>query len=312
MHRLNFYRMQLAAVPRHKGSEEEIDLPESSDNNQQVNTNACRCRGDICSCENDEFYKLQSQFEDLNINTITFDNVIELLKKVTDNNLREKIIQLAVNNNTSSSKTIEKPKNDFEGDIFSCENDEFYKLQSQFEDMNINTITFDNVIELLKEVTDNTLRDKIIQLAANNRLAHLMLLKNQKMKIKSLKQNQIIYDHRLTQIESANNKGKNIVKETTIAKPINIDPRQNMFLGMMQIVTAHKWYEKIKLIFEQIAIDICVDHLSAFWDRKKHIVTLSYEDNFSEDDIPTKSRPCQMNAELVEFCKKEIDNLLQK
>ncbi|KAG5580589.1 hypothetical protein H5410_051216 [Solanum commersonii] len=30
------------------------------------------------------------------------------------------------------------------------------------------TITADNVIELLKEVTDNTLREKIIQLAVDN------------------------------------------------------------------------------------------------------------------------------------------------
>ncbi|XP_049414665.1 uncharacterized protein LOC125877408 [Solanum stenotomum] len=61
-----------------------------------------------------------------------------------------------------------------------------------------------------------------------------------------------------------------------------------------------------------MAIDICADHPSAFWNRKKHIVTLPYEDDFSEENIPTKSRPCQMNTELVEFCKKEIDNLLQK
>ncbi|KAG5630933.1 hypothetical protein H5410_002650 [Solanum commersonii] len=66
---------------------QDIDLTESSDNNQQENTNACRCKSDICSCENDEFYILQSQFEDLNINTITSDNVIELLKEVIDNNL---------------------------------------------------------------------------------------------------------------------------------------------------------------------------------------------------------------------------------
>ncbi|XP_070034520.1 uncharacterized protein [Nicotiana tomentosiformis] len=70
--------------------------------------------------------------------------------------------------------------------------------------------------------------------------------------------------------------------------------------------------EKIKLISEQIAIDICAEHPSTFWNRKKHIVTLPYEDNFSKNDIPTKSRPCQMNAELVEFCKKEIDSLLSK
>uniref|UniRef100_M1C2X5 Zinc knuckle family protein n=1 Tax=Solanum tuberosum TaxID=4113 RepID=M1C2X5_SOLTU len=73
-----------------------------------------------------------------------------------------------------------------------------------------------------------------------------------------------------------------------------------------------KVQEKIKLISEQMAIDICADHPSAFWNRKKHIVTLPYEDDFSEENIPTKSRPCQMNSELVEFCKKEIDNLLQK
>ncbi|KAG5600009.1 hypothetical protein H5410_031379 [Solanum commersonii] len=52
--------------------------------------------------------------------------------------------------------------------------------------------------------------------------------------------------------------------------------------------------------------------IGAFWNRKKHIVTLPYEDEFSENDIPTKSHPCQMNTELIEFCKKEIDNLLQK
>ncbi|WMV08277.1 hypothetical protein MTR67_001662 [Solanum verrucosum] len=61
-----------------------------------------------------------------------------------------------------------------------------------------------------------------------------------------------------------------------------------------------------------MSIDICADHPSAFWNRKKHTVTLPYEDDFSEEDIPTKSRLCQMNSELVEFCKKDIENLLQK
>ncbi|KAG5576931.1 hypothetical protein H5410_057065 [Solanum commersonii] len=54
--------------------------------------------------------------------------------------------------------------------------------------------------------------------------------------------------------------------------------------------------EKIKLISKQIAVDICADHPNAFWNRKKHIVTLSYEEGFSEDDIPTKSQLCQMKV----------------
>ncbi|XP_015078421.1 uncharacterized protein LOC107022275 [Solanum pennellii] len=61
-----------------------------------------------------------------------------------------------------------------------------------------------------------------------------------------------------------------------------------------------------------MAADICADHPNALWDRKKHIVTLSYEDSFDESDIPTKSRPCQIYAELVDSCKREIDSLLQK
>jgi len=83
-------------------------------------------------------------------------------------------------------------------------------------------------------------------------------------------------------------------------------------MNIFNTLKSTKVQEKIKFISGQMAIDICADHPSSFWNQKKHIVTLPYEDNFSEDDIPTKSRPCQMNAELVEFCKKEIDNLLQK
>ncbi|KAG5630934.1 hypothetical protein H5410_002651 [Solanum commersonii] len=182
----------------------------------------------------------------------------------------------------------------------------------------------------------------------------------------------MIYDHRLTQIESATSKGKNIDEDDTNdtnAMPIKFDPKQDMFLGMMQIVTAHKWYlyppiilrtpfingiysftsittkgffatykdqnisytfitdpisRDINALFniKQKHIDSCQLELfslnifdtlkstKCFLELKIHIVTHPYEDNLSEDDIPMKSRPCQMNAELVEFCKKEIDNLL--
>ncbi|KAG5571194.1 hypothetical protein H5410_060960 [Solanum commersonii] len=68
--------------------------PETSGNTQSTTIYACKCRGDICSCEHDEFYKLQSQFEDLNMNTITSDN-------------------LAAKNKASSSNIVERSKNEF-------------------------------------------------------------------------------------------------------------------------------------------------------------------------------------------------------
>ncbi|KAK9689535.1 hypothetical protein RND81_09G065500, partial [Saponaria officinalis] len=58
--------------------------------------------------------------------------------------------------------------------------------------------------------------------------------------------------------------------------------------------------------------DICSDHPNAFWNRKKHIVTLPYEDDFQEDNIPTKARPCQMNADYLALCKNEIVSLIEK
>ena len=58
--------------------------------------------------------------------------------------------------------------------------------------------------------------------------------------------------------------------------------------------------------------DVCSDVPNAFWHRKKHIVNLPYDKDFNEKNIPTKACPIQMSAETVEFCKKEIGDLLEK
>ena len=42
------------------------------------------------------------------------------------------------------------------------------------------------------------------------------------------------------------------------------------------------------------------------------MVSLPYEKDFIEKQIPTKARPIQMNPELLEYCKKEIQDLLDK
>lgn len=73
-----------------------------------------------------------------------------------------------------------------------------------------------------------------------------------------------------------------------------------------------KLIEKIDFLKDQFSLHICGDHPNMFWERKKHIVSLPYEEDFSENNISTKVRPCQMNSEYLELCKKEIDSLMHK
>ena len=70
--------------------------------------------------------------------------------------------------------------------------------------------------------------------------------------------------------------------------------------------------ERIKQIHQQIENNLCSSIPNAFWNRKQHMVSLPYEKDFNEKQIPTKARPIQMNPELLEYCKKEIQDLLDK
>ena len=69
---------------------------------------------------------------------------------------------------------------------------------------------------------------------------------------------------------------------------------------------------KIDNFKKMLIDDVCSDVSNAFWHSKKHIIDLPYVKDFDKKNIPTKARPIQMNAETVEFCKKEIHDLLQK
>ena len=42
------------------------------------------------------------------------------------------------------------------------------------------------------------------------------------------------------------------------------------------------------------------------------MVSLPYEKDFNEKQIPIKARPIQMSPELLKYCKKEINDLLSK
>ena len=65
--------------------------------------------------------------------------------------------------------------------------------------------------------------------------------------------------------------------------------------------------------FNTLIIDtVCFEFPNAFEHRKMHIVSLPYGKDFSKNRIPTKARPIQMNIETLEFCRKEIADLLAK
>ena len=70
--------------------------------------------------------------------------------------------------------------------------------------------------------------------------------------------------------------------------------------------------DRIKQIQQQIENNLCSSIPNAFWNRKQHMVSLPYEKYYNEKQIPTKGRPIQMTPELLEYCKKEINDLLSK
>ncbi|GAV92318.1 hypothetical protein CFOL_v3_35698 [Cephalotus follicularis] len=70
--------------------------------------------------------------------------------------------------------------------------------------------------------------------------------------------------------------------------------------------------EKIDSLKNSIINNLCSDLPDAFWHRKRHMVSLPYEKDFTEQNIHIKVRPIQMTYELIKHCKKEIQELLNK
>lgn len=70
--------------------------------------------------------------------------------------------------------------------------------------------------------------------------------------------------------------------------------------------------EKIDCIIKKFSKDLCSEQPNAFWKRKIHVVSLPYDKEFKEINIPTKARPIQMNQQNLDYCKKEIRDYLDK
>ncbi|KAG8647418.1 hypothetical protein MANES_09G074619v8 [Manihot esculenta] len=135
---------------------------------------------------------------------------------------------------------------------------------------------------------------------------------------------QMLYPFKVTELGIESNiLGQNIIFEfitpkENISKINNLEKQIQYLKKDLHLIKIEEQLEKptvqqqIKEIQEKFEQDLCSDLPSAFWDRKQHIVTLPYEPNFNEQNIPTKARPIQMNQEMLEFCKKEIQELLNK
>ena len=73
-----------------------------------------------------------------------------------------------------------------------------------------------------------------------------------------------------------------------------------------------KTQDAIEKFKDKLVGEVCSNIPNAFWHRKQHEVELPYEPDFSEKNIPTKARPIKMNKELLSYCDKEIQDLLDK
>jgi hypothetical protein len=83
-------------------------------------------------------------------------------------------------------------------------------------------------------------------------------------------------------------------------------------LNISEQLESYEVKKKIKSLEQEFITEICNDLPNAFWDRKKHVVSLPYIDDFNESQIPTRARPAQMNNDYLSLCKKEIQTLLDK
>ncbi|GAV88931.1 LOW QUALITY PROTEIN: hypothetical protein CFOL_v3_32352 [Cephalotus follicularis] len=115
----------------------------------------------------------------------------------------------------------------------------------------------------------------------------------------------------------------NLLKTITLFKehPVNlIKIKENHLYFMKQEVSNKKLEQQLQTsqiknkltLKHNIINNLCSDLPDAFWHRKRHMVSLPYEKDFTEQNISTKARPIQMTYELMKHCKEEIQELLNK
>jgi hypothetical protein len=95
-------------------------------------------------------------------------------------------------------------------------------------------------------------------------------------------------------------------------KQINFINKEIHYKRIDEQLHSKKIQEIIRNIQDKFIKHLCSDQPNAFWKRKVHTVSLPYEPDFKESNIPTKARPIHMSEQQLNYCKKEIQEYLDK
>ena len=86
----------------------------------------------------------------------------------------------------------------------------------------------------------------------------------------------------------------------------------NQEINLVDIEKQLKPQGAIEKFKEKIVGEVCSNISNTFWHKKQHEVEMPYELDFSKKNIPTKARPIQITKDLLSYCDKEIQDLLNK
>ncbi|XP_059627741.1 uncharacterized protein LOC132270583 [Cornus florida] len=95
-------------------------------------------------------------------------------------------------------------------------------------------------------------------------------------------------------------------------KHLNFLKQELIFKQIEERLSQKSLQDSIQRFRLRLESQVCSDLQNAFWHRRQHIVELPYQKSFNKKDIPTKARPSQMSQELLNYCMKEVQELLNK
>ncbi|GAV80859.1 hypothetical protein CFOL_v3_24319, partial [Cephalotus follicularis] len=109
-----------------------------------------------------------------------------------------------------------------------------------------------------------------------------------------------------------NEKLINLLKTFSLFKEHSVNLKENhlYFMKPEQNLHTSQIKEKINSLKNNIINNLCSDLPNAFLPKKRHMMSLSYIKDLTEQNIPTKTKPIQTIYELMKHCKKEIQKLL--